>query len=68
MLSTLVFGLLLVAFSLAFPVAIVWFVLCFWDIFIPGPGRSIGCWPASTVRRRSPCAHVWAQPIAEIFG
>ena len=32
------FWLLLVAFSLAFPVAIVWFVLCFWDVLIPGSG------------------------------
>ncbi len=34
------FRLLLVAFSLAFPVAIVWFVLCFWNILIPGSAPS----------------------------
>ena len=38
MLSRPIFRLLLVAFSLAFPVAIVWFVLCFWNILIPGRG------------------------------
>ena len=41
--NLLVFRLLLVAFSLAFPVAIVWFVLCFWDVLlIPGPGPIVG--------------------------
>ena len=39
MLSKPIFWLLLVAFSLAFPVAIVWFVLCIWYVLlIPGPG------------------------------
>ena len=36
--NLLVFRLLLVAFSLAFPVAIVWFVLCIWDVLVQGRG------------------------------
>ncbi len=39
---TYVFRLLLVAFSLAFPVAIVWFVLCILDVLILGPGPIVG--------------------------
>ena len=40
MLSKPTFRLLLVAFSLAFPVAMGWFVLCFWDILLPGSAPS----------------------------
>ena len=40
--NLLVFRLLLVAFSLAFPVAIVWFVLCILDVLIKGPGPIVG--------------------------